>query len=112
MLEQDGVVHPGNLPRMEALALMKEAAVCVNLSPNESLSRVSLEALALSRPVVLPPNVGEYEQYCPEFVAHESTVAGVAGRIQSLIDNPVTASYPIEHHSTAAVIDAYINLLR
>lgn len=111
MLTQDGVIYVGNRRREEVLALMSGAALCVNLSPNEGMPRTSLEALALGRPVVLPPNVPEFARYCEGYVVSERDPTIVASRMIEIMDAGVAASYPIERHYPENVLHAYIELL-
>lgn len=112
MLAQDGVLYVGNRRREEVLALMSGAALCVNLSPNEGMPRTSLEALALGRPVVLPPNVPEFSRYCEGFVVSEREPAIVANRMIEIMDAGVVPSYPIETHFPENVFNAYADLLQ
>lgn len=111
MLAQDGVVYVGNRRREEVLALMSGAALCVNLSPDEGMPRTSLEALALGRPVALPPNVPEFVRYCDGFVVAEREPAEVAARMMEIMDAGATPDYPIEMHYPERVLHVYEKVL-
>lgn len=111
MLVEDDVLYLGNRSREDVLALMSGAALCVNLSPNEGMPRSSLEALALGRPVVLPPNVPEFDRCCSDFVVGDHDPAKVAGRILEIMDSDSLANYPIEQHYPEAVMPHYMKLL-
>lgn len=111
LLAQDGVLYVGNRRRDEVLALMSAAALCVNLSPNEGMPRSSLEALALGRLVLLPPNVPEFARYCGDFVAEERRADAVAAQMLSIMDAGIVPDYPIGMHYPENVLPAYIELL-
>lgn len=111
MLAQEGVLYVGNRSRDEVLALMSGAALCVNLSPNEGMPRSCLEALALGRPVALPPNVPEFARYCGDFVVADRSPSAVAARLLEIMDAGVTVGYPIERHYPEAVLPIYKQLL-
>jgi len=107
MLEVDGVVYLGNLPREHSLALMCGADLCVNISPNEGMPRVSLEAIALNRPSLLPPNVPEFTDLCPEYVVPVLSAPAVARRICELLESPSVPDYPIANHYPEAILSKY-----
>lgn len=110
-LQSENVFHLGNLPRNEIIGLMNGAALCVNLSPIEGFPRSSLEALALRRPVLLPPNVPEFMQYCPGQVATENDPQAVAGQMIRIIQQHEIADYPVEKHYPENQFDRYMNIL-
>jgi glycosyltransferase involved in cell wall biosynthesis len=111
MLGREGVIYLGNRRREEVLALMSRAALCVNLSPNEGMPRSSLEAMALGRPVVLPPNVPEFVRYCGDYVVAERSPSIVAARMMEIMDAAQLTDYPIEQHYPEVVLPAYQQLL-
>lgn len=110
-LEANHVYYVGNLKRSEILNLMAGASLCINLSPNESISRSSLEALALKRPVLLPPNIPEYMRYCPDFVVSSRDPKKVAERIIQALSEKTVPNYPIEQHLPESVIKKYQSVL-
>lgn len=109
--DEKGVLYLGARSRAEVLQLMWGASVCVNLSPNEGMPRSSLEALALKRPVILPPNVPEFSNYCPDFVVNSRKSSDVAGKIIQVLESGVVANYPVELHYPENVFPAYMNAL-
>ncbi|AFY39022.1 glycosyl transferase group 1 [[Leptolyngbya] sp. PCC 7376] len=109
-LKARNVVYLGNAPRSEVLALIKGASLCVNLSPVESISRFALEAIALKRPVVLPPNIPEYMEHCPEFVATSRDPKVLATQMIRIMEAEQTADYPIEIHEPERVAAQYYEL--
>lgn len=108
---EKGVLYLGARSRTEVLQLMWGANICVNLSPNEGMPRSSLEALALRKPVILPPNVPEFTKYCPDFVLNSRKLPDVAERIIQVLDNNVVANYPVELHFPENVFPAYMKAL-
>ncbi|UCH26708.1 MAG: glycosyltransferase family 4 protein [Trueperaceae bacterium] len=110
-LGADGVRYLGNLPRTDVLALMAGAALVVNLAPNEGLPRSSLEALALGRPTLLPPNVPEFTEHCREFVASSRSAEEIAGQMIELLERGAVPRYPIGEHAPERVLPLYAEIL-
>lgn len=110
-LAGEDVVYLGNVPRDTVLALMSEAELCVNPAPKEGLPRSSLEAIALGKPVLLPPNVPEFEEHCAEFVSRAGTARELGVEILDLLDHRRVPEYPVERHFTSVVIQRYVDLL-
>lgn len=111
-LHSDNVLYIGNRSRKDIIHLMASARVCVNLSPNESISRSSLEALALRRPVLLPPNIPEYQDCCSEFVVATKDPQEIAMKILQLVHTGEVATYPVEQHLPEKVMHNYLEVLR
>jgi len=107
LLEADNVCYLGNRNRSEILNLMAGASLCVNLSPNEGMPRSCLEALALKRPVLLPPNIPEYMRYCPDFVVNSRDPKVIGEQIIKALSKPEIPAYPIEQHLPETVIKQY-----
>jgi len=110
-LDGPGVHYVGNLPRDRVLQLMAGAALCVNLSPREGMPRASLEALALGRPVFLPPGVPEFDRHCAVFVANGAGSQALAERVVSLVRSGESPEYPVEVHLPEAVLPLYRRVL-
>lgn len=111
LLSQPGVHYLGALPRNDVLALMKGASLCINLSPNEGMPRASLEAIALNKPVLLPPNIPEFNQYCKNFVVDDLSESNIIKQLQLSIKNPCTVAYPLEQHFPRTVIENYYHIM-
>jgi len=111
LLQAENVYYIGNRNRTEILQLISGASLCINLSPNESISRSSLEALALKRPVLLPPNIPEYMRYCPDFVVSSRDPKKIAERIIQALSEKTVPNYPIEQHLPETVIQQYEEVL-
>lgn len=112
LMQSPNVLYLGNCPRPEVLALIQGAELCVNLSPVESISRFALEAIALQRPVLLPPNVPEYMEHCPEFVATSRDPEVLAAQMIEIMEAQKVPNYPIEIHDPEVVAQQYYELLK
>lgn len=111
LLKVEGVRYIGSLERQQTLALMKGAVLCVNISPCEGMPRVSLEALALRRPTLLPPNVPEFMFHCPDFVMNSQDPNKISNKIIDMIQNHRVPNYPIEQHFPEQVLPHYVRIL-
>jgi glycosyltransferase involved in cell wall biosynthesis len=111
MLSGPNIRYLGARPRADAIALMAGASVCVNISPNEGMPRSSLEALALQRPVVLPPNVPELESLGARYIAATRDPKRIAEMILDAVRSCAPPRYPIEEHYPDRVIAAYNRVL-
>jgi glycosyltransferase involved in cell wall biosynthesis len=112
LLNMEGVIYLGNLPRDHSLTLMSGAELCVNISPNEGLPRVSLEALALGRPTLLPPNVPEFVKFCPSHIISEISVQEVGHKICELLETHSVPSYPTSLHCPQNIIPKYLSIFK
>ena len=111
LLEHDSVVYLGNVARNDVLALTNGASLCVNLCPDEGLPRSSLEALALNRPTLLPPNIPEFEKYCGDWVIASTDPESVGNRIIAELSAPQAPKYPVKNHDLGAIRDRYLATL-
>ena len=107
LLDHPSVHWLGRLNRDEVICLTANAGLIVNLSPIESMSRICLEAIDLGKPVILPPNVPEYERSCPEFVVGNTDPKDIGQFMLEVMDDQKSPDYPIELHHTAAVMKRY-----
>lgn len=110
-LNSNNVYYIGNKSRKDTIHLMAGASVCINLSPKESISRSSLEALALNKPVLLPPNIPEYQEYCSDFVVSTKSPQEIAKKILQLVHTGEVANYPVDKHLPDRVIQDYLEVL-
>jgi len=110
LLDCEGVKYLGKLSHIESLSLMSNAMLCVNISPIESISRVSLEAISLQKPTLLPPNIPEYQECCPEFVVSEMTAPAIGCQMRELLESQAIPNYPVINHSPDVVMKKYLTL--
>jgi glycosyltransferase involved in cell wall biosynthesis len=107
-----GVRILGPLERARLLALMRFAALNVNLSSSEGMPRACLEALALGTRVILPPGIPEFRRYCGPWVAASDDDPEVLARqFGAVLSQPPPAGYPLEQHSIDHVLPRYIEVL-
>jgi len=111
LLQSENVHYVGNRNRRDILNLMAGASLCINLSPNESIGRSSLESLALKRPTLLPPNVTEFMRHCPDFVVTSRDPQVIAKQIINALSKQQIPNYPIEQHLPETVIQQYEEVL-
>lgn len=108
-----GVRLLGAVARTRLLALMKHAALNVNLSLSEGMPRASLEALALQTRVILPAGIPEFRRHCLPWVAVSTTDAKLlAQQFREALAAPPPLCYPLNHHSPSMVVKHYIEVLR
>jgi len=107
LLQSENVHYVGNRNRKDILNLMAGASLCINLSPNESIGRSSLEALALKCPTLLPPNVPEFMRHCPDFVVTSRDPQVIAEQMMNALSKQEIPTYPIEQHLPENVIKQY-----
>ncbi|RME56143.1 glycosyltransferase [Candidatus Parcubacteria bacterium] len=110
-LKSEGVRYIGNRCRSEVLQLIAGSSACVHLSPNEGLPRFCLEVLALRKPIVLPPNIPEFERYCADCVVPSSEPAEIAQKILTIYTDAKAPIYPIEMHFPESVLSKYLKVL-
>lgn len=101
------LINVGPLPNTTVRALMKGAAVVVNPSRVEALSRSCLEALSLGVPTLLPPDVPEFNTVERECVATSDHPGEIAIQLQGLIEARRVAAYNWQQHSAEAVREQY-----
>lgn len=111
LIKSEGIHYLGNLSRDETLAVMKAASLCVNLSPNEGMPRVSLEAIALKKSVILPPNIPEFIEFCSSDIVESRDIRIIGQKIREKINKEHVTSYPIENHYPNKVLPMYENTL-
>ncbi len=100
-----GPIHPDDVHRLNM-----SAWAVVNVSPIEGMPRSALEALDLGAHILLPPNVPEFELYCPASVCRELDPIGLADQLRRIaVAQP--ASYPIHQHYPDKVMMQYRELV-
>lgn len=101
----------GMVPNRDLLTLAAKSKLHINPSPIEGLPRASLEAIAVGAPVLLPPNVPEFEESVPELIAHSIDLKKLAAQAARIIERGETAkAYPVERHYIHNVLREYIDL--
>lgn len=111
LLNGEDVLYLGSLSRIDVIGLMANATMCVNLSQIESFSRSSLEAIALGKPVILPPNIPEFTECCADFVVSANEPEIIAKQMITIFESGQIPAYPISRHYPEQVICQYMRLL-
>lgn len=110
-LAEGVLIYLGMIPNRELMAIAAGSTLHINPSPIEGLPRASLEALAVGAPVLLPPNVPEFEEYCPGLVARSADLDVLARQITAIIgQTDPKESYPVDRHYIGNVLEDYLEL--
>lgn len=94
----------------DTLALMAGAAAVINPSAVESPSRMSIEALMLGVPSLLPPDVPEFA-HDGALIADANDPETLAGQIDDLIRRRPRPAYDVSEHLPGKVLPRYEALL-
>lgn len=98
-----GVRYLGELNTSQVAVLIQNSELVVLPSKSEGMPRVCLEAISLSKKVICPPNIPEFNEACPEFVLNEVTVANLRDKIEETLKSGEVPSYPLGKHDPSAV---------
>jgi len=108
---EGALIYLGSLPQNEVLALMAGSEIHVNLSPIESPSRASLEAIGVGTRALLPTNVPEFDETVPEFVAAVDSPNNLVTQVTRMLSLPKRPPpYPLERHLPDVVIPKYLEV--
>jgi len=106
------VIYLGHVPYSDALALIQGAEVVILPSRSEGLPTVILEAIALGRKVICPPNIPEFIRHCPAFVLSEVTPEAIASKLSQVLDSNALPHYPLEVHKLERVVLQLLHIYR
>jgi glycosyltransferase involved in cell wall biosynthesis len=109
-LTSKNIIYLGKKKHHEIISLMKNSGVCVNLSKSEGMPRVSLEAIALDKPVLLPRNIPEFDHWCPCNVLRSNKPSEIAKQIIEIMHHKIRCRYPIHNHFPSSVLPGYIQI--
>ena len=112
LLKSPNIVYLGKLPHKDIISLVQHASICVNPSFNEGLPRISLEAMIMKRPCLLPANIPEFDKFCPQFVMQSQNPIDLAKQIIDIMDAGISPDYPINDHYPENVISKYLKLFK
>ena len=96
--------YVGPVPREDALALMRGAAVVVLPSRSEGLGYAILEALSLGTKVIAPPGIPEFESHLRESILPEVNVAAIVRALTAAWARNAPPFYPLSTHNLERVV--------
>lgn len=108
----DHVVLLGAVKHEAVLDLMRRAEVVILPSKSEGLPRACLEAIALGKKVICPPNVPEFLRSCPEFVLPSISEEHIVEKLREVIQAKRLPTYPFEQHEPDAVAGQIVEVCR
>jgi hypothetical protein len=104
------VHYLSHIPHAQALALMQASEMVLLPSRSEGLPLTILEAVALGKKVLCPPNIPEFDAHLSDFVLPEVTVEAILSTLTTIWQNPVRPSYPLENHRVETVVDKLLHV--
>lgn len=96
--KQSKVFLTGALPRSKTLAFIQEAAVVLQPSKIEGIPRVSLEAFAFRKKILLPPCVPEFRRNI-KFLPKSINSSEIAKTLDTIIKNKKKPFYNLNAHN-------------
>jgi glycosyltransferase involved in cell wall biosynthesis len=104
-VEQVPQVHfLSHIPHAQALALMQASEMVLLPSRSEGLPLTILEAVALGKKVLCPPNIPEFDTHLPDFVLPEVTIEAILASLNAIWHNPALPGYPLDNHQVESVV--------
>ena len=106
------IIHIGSVPHNEAMAIIQGSEMLVQPSEEASgyIPRSLLEAIALGRKVILPPNVQDAGKYCPDFVLDEVTPQAITSKIEKVLKLNRKPEVPLEEFAPEKVVNEIYEL--
>jgi len=104
-----GAIFLGSVQRETVLALMSGAEIIVLPSRSEGLPRVILEALALDRKVIAPPNIPEFDRYIPGSVLFGTDVVTLIETLERVWNQDHAPSFSFSPYQLAHVVESVIS---
>jgi len=101
----EGVTYLGAIPHAHVLGLMQSAAIVLLPSRSEGLPRVMLEAIGLGRKVICPPDIPEFDRYCPDFVLEHVEVSALVRKMEAVWQADRPPTYPFALHRPPVVVE-------
>lgn len=110
--ENGRIICLGPVHNEDVRVLMKGAAIVINPSQVEGLPRSSLEALSTGTPVLLPPNVPEFDLLDERYIGVSLDPDILARQVKWIMEARRVAPYDVSRHDADAVAGLYDELFR
>ena len=88
------VLYLGMLKHQDAIEVIRQSEMLVLPSRSEGVPRVCLEAIALRKKVVLPPDIKEFDMHCKEFVLRNNSADEIARKMEEVLAMDRLPEYP------------------
>jgi glycosyltransferase involved in cell wall biosynthesis len=112
-IEQVPQVHYlSHVPHAQALALMQASEMVLLPSRSEGLPLTILEAIALGKKVLCPPNIPEFDAHLPDFVLPEVAPEAIQVTLNTIWQNPELPSYPLSNHQVESVVTQLLTVYK
>lgn len=109
-LKQHPAIHYlGHIPREEVPALITGAELLVLPSRSEGLPTVILEAIALGKKVICPPDIAEFSQHLPQYVLPKIETDTIIKKIDLVWQDNNIPAYPLQQHNPQQVVRQLVN---
>lgn len=104
------LICTGELSHAEVMALSTRSLVDMNASSVDSMPRHTLEALIHGSTILLPNDIPEFIEKCPNVVVDYSSPESVAWKIKGLLSGKkIECSYDVSAHEPGCVFSQYIS---
>ena len=100
----------GHIPHTQALTMMQAAEMVLLPSRSEGLPRTILEAVALGKKVLCPPNIPEFDAHLPNFALPEVSAAAIQAKLTDIWHNPALPNYPLNNHQIEKVVEQIVTV--
>jgi len=112
MANIEGVVYVGPVPHSQAIAIMQGSEAVLQPSRLEGIPRVSLEALALGKKVLLPACVPEFVRCCRDFTASAESQEAILAAMERIVAADHPPKYDLNRHDPVRSIDKVVRVYR
>ena len=108
----DNIIYLSDLNHKDALKVIQMSNLVALPSKSEGLPRVCLESIALETKVLCPPNIPEFNRYCPQFVCNDINPKDISEKIIELLNKDNLPNFPFNKHDENSVVKKYLSLYK